>query len=299
MRCHDSACVENRTYVCSVNPTIGLEHWLGKIVKPVKAKKKVAVVGGGPAGIQAALTAAGRGHEVTLYEKSDTLGGQLNFSDNVSFKYSLNKFKKYLIRQIEKSKVKVCLNTEANAGLLEKGGFDVVIGALGAEPIVPPIPGIDGKNVVMAPAVYGNEAKLAAKVVVIGGGQVGCETGLHLAMSGHEVTILEMQDKLAPDASFFYRNGLLEQIEANENLRYILNACCIGIGDGVTYRDADGKEQKLEAGTVVIAVGMKPKTDEAMSLHDAGDRFVMIGDCSEPGNVQKAMRTAFSAAILL
>ncbi len=298
-RCHDSACLENRTYVCSVNPTMGLEHRLEKMVKPAKTKKKVAVVGGGPAGMQAALTAAGRGHDVTLYEKSGVLGGQLNFSDHVSFKYSLSKFKKYLIRQIEKSKVKVCLNTEANVELLERGSFDVVIGALGAEPVVPPIPGVDGQNVIMAPAVFGNEDTLAAKVVVVGGGQVGCETGLHLAMLGREVTVIEMQEKLAPDASPFYRQGLLQQMEANENLRYILKARCIGIGDGVTYTDADGKEQKLEAGSVVIAVGMKPKLDETMALYDAGDRFFMVGDCSVPGNVQKAMRTAFSASILL
>jgi len=299
LRCHDSACLENRTYVCSVNPTIGLEHRLGKIVKPAMTKKKVAVVGGGPSGMQAALTAAGRGHDVTLYEKSGVLGGQLNFSDYVSFKYSMNKFKKYLIRQIEKSNVKVCLNMKANAELLKKESYDVVIGALGAEPVVPPIPGIDGKNVIMAPAVYGKEGILASKVVVIGGGQVGCETGLHLAMSGHEVTLIEMQEKLAPDASPFYRNGLIQQMEANENLRYILNARCTGIGDEVTYTDADGVEHKLEAGTVVIATGMKPKLDEAMALYDAGNRFVMVGDCSALGNVEKAMRTAFSASILL
>jgi 2,4-dienoyl-CoA reductase-like NADH-dependent reductase (Old Yellow Enzyme family)/thioredoxin reductase len=299
LRCHDSGCVENRTYVCSVNPTIGLEHRLEKIVKPATVKKRVAVVGGGPAGMQAALTAADRGHDVTLYEKSSVLGGQLNFSDYVSFKYSLSKFKKYLVRQIEKSNVRVRLNTEANAKRLAREGFDVVIGALGAEPIVPPIPGINGKNVITAPAVYGNEDTLAAKVVVIGGGQVGCETGLHLALSGHEVTLIEMQEKLAPDASPFYRQGLLQQMEANENLRYILNARCTGIDDEVTYTDADGAEQRLEAGTVVIATGMKPKLSEAMALYDAGDRFVMVGDCSAPGNVQKAMRTAFSASIVL
>ena len=299
MRCHDSACLENRTYVCSVNPTIGLEHKLEKIVKLANAKKKVAVVGGGPSGMQAALTATGSGHDVTLYEKSSVLGGQLNFSDYVSFKYSLSKFKKFLVRQIEKSNVKVCLNTEANAELLERESFDVVIGALGAEPVVPYFAGIDGRNVLVAPAVYGNEDSLAARVVVVGGGQVGCETSLHLAMSGHEVTLIEMQDKLAPDASVSYRNGLIEQMEAKGNLQYILNACCIGIGEGVTYTEAGGAEKKLEAGTVVIAAGMKPRLDEAMALYNTGGRFFMIGDCAAIGNVEKAIRTAFSVSILL
>jgi NADPH-dependent 2,4-dienoyl-CoA reductase/sulfur reductase-like enzyme len=299
MRCHDSACVQNRTYVCSVNPTIGLEHRLEKIVKPPTDRKKVAVVGGGPAGMEAALVAAGRGHDVTLYEKSGALGGQLNFADNVSFKYSLSKFKKFLIRQVEKANIRVCLNTAADADLLAREAFDMVIGALGAEPVAPAIPGVEGKNVVLAPAVYGNEAKVATRVVVVGGGQVGCETGLHLAMCGHEVTLLEMQDKLAPDASPYYRNGLIHQMEVTENLKYVLNACCVGIGDEVVYTDADGVEQKVAADTVVIAAGMKAKLDEAMALYDAGNQYVMVGDCSEPGNVEKAIRAAFSASIVL
>ena len=183
--------------------------------------------------------------------------------------------------------------------MLASEHYDVVIGALGAEPAVPPIPGIDGKNVITAPAVFGNEDSLSSRIVVIGGGEVGCDTALHLALSGHEVTLIEMQDELAADASTSYRNELLQQMEANENLRYILNACGTGIGDKVTYTDADGAEQKLEAGTVVIAAGMKPRYDEAMALHDTGDRFVMVGDCSALGNVQKATRTAYSASIVL
>jgi pyruvate/2-oxoglutarate dehydrogenase complex dihydrolipoamide dehydrogenase (E3) component len=136
-------------------------------------------------------------------------------------------------------------------------------------------------------------------VVVVGGGQVGCETGLHLAMLGHEVTLLEMQGELAPDASPLYRQGLLQQIEDNENIRCIVNACCVGIGDKVTYTDASGARQELEAGSVVVAVGMQPRHDETMALYDAADRFFMIGDCSVAGNIQKAVRSAFSTASML
>ncbi|MBN1625588.1 MAG: FAD-dependent oxidoreductase [Deltaproteobacteria bacterium] len=300
MRCHDSACLDNRTYVCSVNPAIGLEHRLEKIVKLPRSKRKIAVVGGGPAGMEAAIIAADRGHDVTLYEMSGALGGQLLFSDYVSFKSSLSKFKRYLVRQIEKSKVRVFLNTKAAAGLLEKGGFDVVIGALGAEPLAPAIPGVERGNVITAPKVYGNEDSLDHKVLILGAGQVGCETALHLAMSGHEVTMMEMQERLAPDASTTYRGVLLREIRSNKNLRYILKARCTAVGDKVIfYKDADGNEKRIEAESVVIATGMKGRLEEAMALWNTADRFVMIGDCSEVGNVEKAMRSAFSSAIVL
>ncbi len=187
--CLGSSLAERPASVCSVNPVFGLEHKIERMIQPPTSKKKVAVIGGGPAGMEAALIAAGRGHQVTLYEKSAALGGLLKIADSVSFKWPQRDFKNYLIRQIGKSNVKVRLNTEATPELLKRERYDVLLAAVGAEPVVPPIPGVDSKTVVFAQDVYGNEASLAPKVVVIGGGEVGVETGMHLAEKGHDVTL--------------------------------------------------------------------------------------------------------------
>jgi 2,4-dienoyl-CoA reductase-like NADH-dependent reductase (Old Yellow Enzyme family)/thioredoxin reductase len=287
--------------VCSVNPTWGLEHKIERMIQPPTPKKEVAIIGGGPAGMEAALIAADRGHQVTLYEKSDALGGLLKTTNDVSFKWPVRDFKNYLIRQIGKSNVKVRLNTEATPEMLKEEKYDAVLVAVGSEPIVPRIPGTDGKNVVFAKDVYGKENTLAHKVVVIGGGEVGVETGMHLAEKGHDVTLIEMLDMLAANAppTHFY-SMFKEAWEKLPNFKYILKARCSGIKDNqVTYIDDGGEKHTIEAGSVVISVGMKPKNDLALKFYGAADRFFIIGDCDVAGNVQKAMQSAFSTASML
>ena len=135
-------------------------------------QKKVAIIGGGPAGMQAALTAAGRGHQVTLYERSRVLGGQVNFADYADFKRALRSYKNWLIRQVEKSKIRVLLHTTATRELLVQEGYDIVIAAIGASPFILPLPGAD--TAIIASDVYGKEHQINGNIVVIGVGQVGC-----------------------------------------------------------------------------------------------------------------------------
>ncbi|WP_320127612.1 FAD-dependent oxidoreductase [uncultured Sphaerochaeta sp.] len=298
MKCHDSACYGLR-FSCTVNPEIGLEHLLGRLGQPVESKKKVCIIGGGPAGMEAALIASKRGHEVLLFEKSDSLGGTLKFAEKVNFKYDLAHFKNYLVHQVEKSKITVHLNTEATPALLEKENADILLAAIGAEPIQPRLPGMKGKNVHMALPIYGHEAELGNSIVVIGGGQVGCETALHLAMLGKQVTVIEMQNSLAPDASMTHRTELLLKMDRTEGLQYLTSCHCTSLDEeGVNYLDGEGKNLKAKGTDIIVSVGMRSHDTEAAQFSHVAKRYISIGDCAKVGTVETAMYSAYSAAIL-
>ena len=287
--------------VCTVNPKHGMAPFMDKL-QPSDRKKKVAVIGGGPAGMMAALTAADQGHEVHLYEKTDTLGGLLKHTDFVSFKWPLRDYKDYLIRKVQEAPaITLHLHTEITPEKLNQDGFEVVLAAVGSAPVKLPIPGVDGENVHYAIDIFGREESLGKNVVLVGGGEIGVETGIHLARKGHKVTVLEMTDALAREAIRGHYYSMVQAAwEKEPNFSYVLNAACTAItSDGVSYRDSEGNIQSIKADDVILSAGMKAKTAEALRYAVAGQYFRVIGDCSKAASVQQAVRSAYTTAMAL
>ena len=213
---------------CAVNPYAGYHHLPQPLIPGSGKHKKVAVLGGGPAGLRAALFAVERGHKVTLYEQSDSLGGQLKFADHVRFKWNLKDYKDWMIRQVAQSGVQVLLNTAATPELLKQEGYDVIIAAMGSQAQRIPVPGADSPEVYLAEEVFGHEAELGHRVVVIGGGDTGREAALYLAKAGHDTTMVtRKQAKLFDDLHSKRATEL--DYENESNFHYIEHAATVAV----------------------------------------------------------------------
>ena len=282
---------------CAVNPEIGREYEL-QFMPPAPARRKVLVAGGGPGGMEAAIVAAKRGHDVTLYEKSNVLGGALNFAEHVPFKHDLFRLIGAMEAELKALPVRILMNTELTPELAGLEHPDVIISALGAEAIRPPFPGIDLPKVLMAEEVD-KGAQVGDTVVVIGGGLVGLETALHLAMQDKKVSIVEMLPAIANDANFRYARTYKWKIEAYKIDVYTSTKCSAITEQGVEAVDQDGKDILIPADNVVISVGMRPLSAASEALRDCAPTFIPIGNCVRPGVVKDAIRAGFDAAMFL
>ncbi|MFT4108708.1 FAD-dependent oxidoreductase [Propionicimonas sp.] len=277
---------------CTVNPWASRELRWRTAPRPL-GRRRVLVVGAGPGGLFAALTAAERGHDVTVWEKSDTLGGTLWFTDRDLHKESLRRYKDALAVRCRRLGVTIETGHEATPEDIREFGADRTIIAVGAQAAVPPIPGIDHAHHTMW--AYQNPDLLGRRVVMVGGGLIGCESSLLFAEQGHQVTILEALPELAKEANDSHRRALLPRLATA--LTAVTGARVLQIRpDGVVYADASG-EHAIEADTVLFATGSRPRTALARRLAGGSPQAVTIGDCNAARRVEQATYEGFCAAM--
>lgn len=297
LRCF--ACMAERpttqTRRCSVNPLIGREIE-GTEVLPAGKKKKVLVVGGGVAGLKAAVTAAQRGHKVVLCEKSDQVGGILKCEQAIDFKREMYELGVVLEAQAIAEGVEIRCNTEVTAEYAEQEHPDVMILAVGSNPIVPPLKGIDGDNVVVVNNYYLEKEKVKDTVVVLGGGLAGCECAIHLAQEGKKVHLVEMRDILAPDANIRHRPILMKMIDQYVEAHTGYQGMEI-TKEGLLCKDADGNEVLVPGESVICAVGQRSNRAGVESLFNAAPVVREIGDCVRPSNITNAVYQGYHAGL--
>ncbi|SFA84311.1 2,4-dienoyl-CoA reductase [Acetitomaculum ruminis DSM 5522] len=297
LSCFSSELTHGEPY-CALNPESGRELEVKYAIPAPNVKKKVLIIGGGCAGMEAAITSVKRGHEVILCEKSSRLGGVLRCEENVDFKKKLEKYLNQQETIIGKMAIDVRLNTEVTPSYAKEVGADVIIAALGAKQLVPNIKGIDNKNVYGAIDAYKKTGELGESVVILGAGLVGVELGLHLRALGKKVTIVEMTDHMNDGGNFLHMSGVRVEVK-KRGLEIKFETMAKEITENEVICQHDGNEVKFAADSVIYAVGMVPLTDELMKLYDCANEFYPIGDCVLPSNITNATTTAYMTGMNL
>ena len=291
--------IQNRQFLsCVLNAENGYENT--RSIQPAAQKKKIAVLGGGPAGLEAARVAALRGHDVTLFEKTTTLGGQLNIACVPPRKEEMRRATQDLIHAVCNAGVHLCMGQTRTAEQLKDAGFDAVINAVGAHSAAPRIPGIDSVNVADAWKVLAGEQQVYGTVAVIGGGMVGCETAEYLAARGCKVSVIEMMDKIAAGESVTILPTLLENYKTYGVEQYPSHKVKEFRMDAVVCENKDGAEVTIPCDYIVLAMGARSNAFDAAALEAANIPVYSIGDAAgKAADISNAIRTGYDTACQL
>jgi NADPH-dependent 2,4-dienoyl-CoA reductase/sulfur reductase-like enzyme len=299
--CHAESMAKGPHFArCTVNPKWAAPAYKLRAIEAPLTKKKVAVIGGGPAGMEAAIVAAERGHKVTLFEKEAELGGTQRITDYSTWIWTYKLYKDYLVNQVKKKPaIEVKLNAKATKETNKAGGYNTVLVAVGSEPVKPTVKGADAGNVFDVVSCYTNKKALGTNVVVIGSGKFGTEAAVSMVLDGHKVTMLagdtligkeDIGPHTVTEQTEIYRN--------HPNFKFELNTTVTDVSGGkVTYTDKDGAVKSIPADSIVFSSVMRPRTEEAASFAGAADEVRLVGDCTGTnGRINRAIRSAFFVA---
>ncbi|WP_138314759.1 FAD-dependent oxidoreductase [Enterococcus faecium] len=300
MYCYHIA-TNHKNVGCTVNPRYNNESFIPRKIPKAEVKKRVVIIGGGPGGMKAAVTASKAGHEVILFEKETSLGGQLRFVEKEYYKDEIRRLMINLKAQIEKATIDLRLGVLATPELVKAEKPDAVIIAVGGEEFVPPVKGLNQPNVYTGTEAIINEDKLGNEIIVLGGGTIGSEIALELAVVHHKnVTIVEMGAELSPQGNSLFKIALRQKMDKAETLTTMLKSRCLEVNEtAMIVSDEKGIEQKISYDNIIVCTGMRPKQQLAETFFGIASDTSMIGDCVQPRKIMEAIFEGHNVALSL